>query len=43
MAAEDRGPLMQARIGMLKALSQGKPAPYKPPRRKAAKAYNIGK
>ena len=27
MAAEDRGPLMHARIGMLKALNNGKPEP----------------
>lgn len=27
MAAEDRGPMMHARIGMLKALNFGKPAP----------------
>ena len=41
MAAEDRGPLMHARIGMLKALSHGKPVPDKPPRRKAVKQYRI--
>jgi hypothetical protein len=41
MAAEDRGPLMHARIGMLKALSHGKPAPVQPPRRKRAKVYRI--
>ena len=37
MAAEDRGPLMHARIGMLKALSHNPTSP----RRKAAKAYKI--
>jgi hypothetical protein len=41
IAAEDRGPLMHASIGMLKALSHGKPAPTQPPRRKAAKVYKI--
>jgi hypothetical protein len=41
MAAEDRGPMMHAHIGMLQALSHGKPAPDQPPRRKAAKAYKI--
>jgi hypothetical protein len=41
MAAQDRGPMMHAHIGMLKALNHGKPAPTQPPRRKAAKAYKI--
>ena len=40
-AAEDRGPMMHAHIGMLQALNQGKPAPDQPQRRKAAKAYKI--
>jgi hypothetical protein len=34
MAAEDRSPLMHARIGMLRALSHGKPTPVRPLRRK---------
>jgi hypothetical protein len=40
-AADDRGPMMHAHIGMLQALNQGKPAPDQPQRRKAAKAYKI--
>lgn len=40
MAAEDRGPLMHAHIGMLKALNHGKPAPVMK-RSKAAKKYRI--
>jgi hypothetical protein len=43
MAAEDRGPLMHARIAMLQALSHGKPAPTQLPRRKAVKKYRIVK
>jgi hypothetical protein len=41
MAAEDRRLLMHARIGMLKALSHGKPDPTVTPRRKGAKKYKI--
>jgi hypothetical protein len=41
MAAEDRAPVMFAHIGMLQALSHGKPAPKQPPRHKVAKAYKI--
>jgi hypothetical protein len=40
-AAEDRGPMMHAHIGMLQALSHGRPEPTQPPRPKAAKAYKI--
>jgi hypothetical protein len=40
-AAEGRNPIMHARIAILRALSHGKPAPAKPPRRKRAKAYRI--
>jgi hypothetical protein len=43
MAAEGRGPLMHARVGMLRALNHGKPAPEQPPRRKAVKKYRIAK
>ncbi len=41
MAAEGRGPVMMARIGMLQALNAGKPAPVRPPRKKAAKRLTI--
>jgi hypothetical protein len=41
MAAEDRGPLMHARIGMLQALSHGKPERTQPPRRKRAKVNRV--
>jgi hypothetical protein len=41
MAAEDRGPLLHARVGMLRALNHGKPVPTQTPRRKVAKAYKI--
>lgn len=40
MAAEDYGPVMHARIGMLRALNHGKPAPHIP-RRKRVKAFKI--
>jgi hypothetical protein len=40
LAAEDRGPLMHARIGMLQALNFGKPAPVIK-RGKRAKKYRI--
>jgi hypothetical protein len=42
MAAEDRGPMMHAHIGLLQALNHGKPA-SDTPRRKAAKKYRIVK
>jgi len=41
MAAEDRGPMMHAHIGMLRALNHGKPDPSTTPRRKAAKKYRV--
>ena len=40
MAAEDRGPLLHADIGMRRALNIGKPAPTET-RRKRAKKYRI--
>lgn len=40
MAAEGRGPLLHARVGILRALNQGKPPPSVP-RRKRAKVYRI--
>jgi hypothetical protein len=43
MAAEDRGPLMHADIGMKRALNHGKPDPAIVPRGKRAKAYRIMK
>jgi len=41
IAAEGRGPMMFAHIGMLRALDHGKPAPEQQPRRKAAKKFRI--
>ena len=41
MAAEGRGPLMFAHIGMLRALNHGKPATPLPERRKPARKYRI--
>ena len=41
MAAERRGQLMHAHIGMLRALNFGKPGPKIAPARKHAKAYKI--
>jgi hypothetical protein len=41
MAAEDRGPMMHAHIGMLHALNHGKPAPDQPARRRAVKKYRV--
>jgi hypothetical protein len=41
MAADDRGPLLHARVGMLRALNHGKPAPAQPPKRAVAKASEI--
>jgi hypothetical protein len=40
MAAEDRGPLMHARIGILRALNFGKPPPQ---RERRARKYRIVK
>jgi hypothetical protein len=41
MAAEDRGPLMHARVGMSRAINHGRPADPVGPRRKRAKQYEI--
>jgi hypothetical protein len=41
MASEGRGPIMHARIGMLRALNAGKPKPDPEPSPKHAKAYRI--
>jgi hypothetical protein len=41
MAAERRGPLMHARIGMLRALNHGQPNSPTAPRRKSAKAVRV--
>lgn len=41
MAAEDRGPLMHARIGMLRALNLGNPQPQLARRKKRVKSYTI--
>jgi len=41
MAAEKRGPILHAQIAMNRALNHGRPAPEKPPRRKAAKKYRV--
>jgi hypothetical protein len=41
LAAEDRGPLLHARVGMLRALNHGQPAPSIEPRIKRAKSYRI--
>jgi hypothetical protein len=38
MAAEDRGPMLHARVGMLRAMNHGRPAPV---RKKTAKTYRI--
>lgn len=40
-AAEGRDFMMHARIGMLRAINAGKPAPAKAPRRKRTKAYRV--
>ena len=40
-AAEGRGPLLHARIGVLRALNHGKPDPKLIPRKKAVKTYRI--
>ncbi len=41
MAAEGRGPLMFAHIGMLRALHHGEPPRTPEPRRKPAKKYRL--
>jgi hypothetical protein len=41
MAAEDRGPLMHAYAGMMRALNHGKPNPASSRQRKPAKTYKI--
>lgn len=41
MAAEGRGPLMHARIAMLRALHHGRPSPPPGPRKKPAKRYRM--
>ena len=41
LVAEHDGPTMFARIGVMRALNLGKPAPKNEPRRKRAKAYRI--
>jgi hypothetical protein len=41
MAAEGRGPIEHARIGMLRALNFGKPDPKLEPTKKRAKRYKI--
>jgi hypothetical protein len=41
LVAESDGPTMFARIGVMRALNQSKPAPKIEPRRKHAKAYRI--
>jgi hypothetical protein len=43
MAAEGRGPMLHARVGVLRAMNHGKPEPAKEPRRKAVKKYRIVK
>jgi hypothetical protein len=41
MAAEGRGPLMHARIGMLQALHRHEPKAAAAPRQKRAKVYKV--
>lgn len=41
LVAERGGPTMLARIGMVRALSAGKPAPWPAPRTKRAKVYRV--
>jgi hypothetical protein len=41
LVVERNGPTMLARIGMMRALDAGKPAPVQEPRRKRAKAYRL--
>lgn len=40
-AAEKRGPMIHAHIGMNKALTHGQPEPVKEPRRKAVRKMRI--
>jgi hypothetical protein len=40
LAAEDRGPMLQARVGMLRAMNFGKPEPVVE-RKKRTKKYRI--
>lgn len=41
MAAEDRGPMLHARVGMLRALNADKPVSTLGPRKKRVKTYRI--
>jgi hypothetical protein len=41
LVAERGGPVLFARIGVMRALNAGKPGPEITPRRKRAKAYRI--
>jgi hypothetical protein len=41
MAAEGRGPLLHARVGMLRAIHHGRPKPQPAQRARRAKAYRI--
>jgi hypothetical protein len=41
LVATSGGPTMLARIGIMRALHHGKPAPESVPRRKAAKKYRV--
>ena len=41
LVATSGGPTMFARIGVMRALNHGKPAPAPMPRRKRAKAYRV--
>ena len=40
-AAEGRGPVLHAAIGMNKALTHGQPSPVKEPRRKVVRKYKV--
>jgi hypothetical protein len=41
MAAEDRGPMLHATIGMKRAMNHGKPAPAEQPRRMRVRPITI--
>ena len=41
LVVERGGPAMMARIGMMRALNEGKPAPEPEPRQKRAKVYKV--
>lgn len=41
LVAERGGPTMLARIGMMRALNAGKPAPAAPQRKRSRKAYRV--